>query len=59
VNTDGKPLRVKDPAGAGSTLVYNEMGDRAAILAALLEPKDRKQLDELGDVLRARLRRSH
>jgi len=59
LKTDGKPLRVKDPAGAGSTLEYNEMGDREAIFAALLEPRDRKQLDELTNVLRARLRRSH
>jgi hypothetical protein len=59
LRTDNKPLRLSDPAEQGAKIEYHEMADRAAILAALVEPKERKQLDELRDVLRTRLRRSH
>jgi hypothetical protein len=59
LRTHNKPLRLSDPVGRGAKIEYHEMADRAAILAALIEPRERKQLDELRDVLRSRLRRSH
>jgi hypothetical protein len=55
----GAPLRVADPGGHGSMVEYREMEDRAEILAALLESKDRTRLNALRDVLRGRLRRAH
>ena len=55
----GAPLRVNDPAVRGSKIEFREMEDRAAIMAALIETRDRARLAALRDVLRARLRRTH
>jgi hypothetical protein len=56
---DGQPDKFQDPGLKTSYVRLTEMEDRAAILAALLEPKEKKRLDQLEDLLRARLRRSH
>jgi hypothetical protein len=54
-----KGLRLDDPAARGTKVEYQEMEDRIAIFAALLEPRERARLDALRDVLRTRLRRTH
>jgi len=56
---DGQPLRVNDPDVKGSKIEYKEMSDRAAILAALLEPSDRSTINALHPILRTRLSRAH
>jgi len=58
LRTDGQPHRVPDPA-RGPNTEFREMEDRAAIFAALLEPRERSKLDSLRDILRTRLRRTH
>ena len=59
LRADGKPLRIGDPDMPGIRLEYQEMNDRAAIFAALLEPKDRATLEALRPILRNRLARTH
>ncbi len=56
---DGQPDKFQDPGLKTSYVRLTEMEDRAAILAALLEPKEKKRVDQLEDLLRSRLRRSH
>lgn len=56
---DGKTNQFQDPGLKSSMIKQQEMADRAAILAALLEPRDNKRLDALTDLLRERLRRAH
>ncbi len=55
----GSPLRINDPALPGSKVEFHEMEDRAAILSAFLETKDRSRLNALRDILRSRLKRAH
>lgn len=59
LRTDGKPHRLNDPDVRGSKVEYQEMLDRAAILAAFLEPKDRAAMEALRPILRDRLERTH
>jgi hypothetical protein len=59
LRTDGQANRFQDPGLKTSYVRQREMEDRAAILAALLEPKESKRLDALEDILRERLRRAH
>ncbi len=59
LRTDGQPLRVNDPEIKGLKVTYEEMEDRAAILAALLEPNDSATNNDLRLVLRDRLSRAH
>jgi hypothetical protein len=59
LRTDGKTHRLNDPDVRGEKVEYQEMKDRAAILAALLEPKDRARIEALRPVLRERLERTH
>jgi len=59
LRTDGKPLRLNDPDVRGSKVEYQEMQDRAAVFAALLEPKDRAVIETLRPILRERLERTH
>lgn len=59
LRTDGKPHRLNDPDVRGSKVEYQEMQNRAAIFAALLEPSDRAVVDALRPVLRERLNRTH
>jgi hypothetical protein len=59
LNRDRTPLRLNDPDSKGLKVQYEEMSDRADILAALLEPKDRATMNALHPILRARLARTH
>jgi hypothetical protein len=59
LRTDRQANQFPDPGLKSSFIRQREMEDRAAILAALLEPKKSKRLDELADTLRERLRRGH
>jgi hypothetical protein len=59
LRTDGKIHRLNDPDVRGAKVEYQEMTDRAAIFAALLEPKDRQRIEALRPVLRERLERTH
>ncbi len=59
LNRDRTPLRLSDPDVKGLKVEYEEMVDRANILAALLEPKDRATMVALHPILRARLARTH
>jgi hypothetical protein len=56
---DGKPNRFQDPGVKSSYVKQEEIADRAAILAALLEPRKSRRVDALEDSLRERLRRGH
>jgi hypothetical protein len=56
---DGKPNRFQDPGLKSSWVKQEEIADRAAILAALLERRESRRLDALQDILRDRLRRAH
>jgi hypothetical protein len=56
---DGKPNRFQDPGVRSSYVKQEEISDRAAILAALLEPRESRRLNALEDSLRDRLRRGH
>ena len=56
---DGKPHRLNDPDVRGSKIEYQEIRDRAAIFAALLQPKDRAMIEGLRPILRERLERTH
>lgn len=58
IRRDGVPLRTTDPESK-SLVTYNEMNDRAAILAALLHSSDTSTLDALRPILRERLSRAH
>ncbi len=59
LRTSPQPLRVSDPDVKGFKFEYQEMQDRAAILAALLEPNDVSTNNALHPILRARLNRAH
>ena len=56
---DGKPNRFQDPGVKSSYVKQEEIADRVAILAALLEPRKSRRIDALEDSLRERLRRGH
>jgi len=56
---DGKVLRIGDPDVPGMKVEYQEMKDRAAILAALLDSRDSTTLEALRPILRDRLQRTH
>jgi hypothetical protein len=56
---DGKPNRFQDPGLKSSYVKQEEILDRAAILAAFLEPRESRRLDTLKDILRDRMRRGH
>jgi hypothetical protein len=56
---DEHPFRVDDPETRGVRVEYHEIGDRAAVLAALLEPNNTSTIDALRPILRARLNRAH
>ena len=56
---DGEPLRVPDPANRSSTFAYEEMKDRAKIMAAFLEPTDHQRERELRQALYKRHLRAH
>ena len=56
---NGKPNRFQDPGLKTSWVQQDEMEDRAAILAALLEPKERRRLNALNETLKGRLSRGH
>jgi hypothetical protein len=59
LNRDRTPLRLNDPDTKGVKVQYEEMSDRASILAALLESRDRPTVVALHPILRARLARTH
>ena len=59
LRTDGRPVHVSDPDAKGFKTEYEEMNDRAAILAALLEPNDVSTINALRPILRSRLSRAH
>jgi len=59
LRADRQPFRVDDPDLRGTRIVYEEMNDRAAILAALLEPNDVSTVNALHPILRLRLSRAH
>ena len=56
---DGEPLRVPDPVNRGRTFTYDEMKDRAKIMAAFLEPTDHQRERELRQALHKRHLRAH
>ncbi len=55
---DGIPLHTYDKVSA-QKVAFNEMGERAEIFAALMDRTDRKRMDDLRNVLRERIGRSH
>ena len=59
LRTDGQPHKVTDPATPHTEIAYQEMNDRAALFAALLDPRDRTRLETLRDLLHDRLQRAH
>ena len=59
LRTDVRPVHVSDPDAKGFKTEYEEMNDRAAILAALLEPNDLSTINALRPILRSRLSRAH
>lgn len=56
---DGQPNAFPDPGWTNEAIRLTEMEDRAAILAAFLEPTDRRRVDSLERLLRERVRRTH
>ena len=56
---DGEPLRVPDPANRSGTFAYEEMKDRAKIMAAFLEPTNHQRDRELRQALYKRHLRAH
>ncbi len=56
---DGEPLRVTDPANRSGTFTYEEMKDRAKIMAAFLEPTDHQRERELREAMHKRHLRAH
>ena len=55
---DGQPLHAFDKASA-QKVEFHEMEERAAIFAALLDRTDSKRMEDLRNVLRERIGRSH
>ena len=55
---DGQPLHAFDKASA-QKVEFHEMEERAAIFAALLDRTDTKRMEDLRNVLRERIGRSH
>ncbi len=55
---DGQPLHAFDKASA-QKVEFREMEERAAIFAALLDRTDTKRMEDLRNVLRERIGRSH
>ena len=59
LRTDGRANRFRDPGVKTAFVKQEEMKDRATIMAALLEPRERRRINTLEDLLRERLRRGH